>query len=173
MQAMDPQNALERSLVDDVVALTWEIARAQRQKTDLINMTWREATRALLEALLTGDPLARRLEAQERANAYFTHAGKVWVTDFLAKYGLTIDAIAAQATAMRLPELEIIDRQAQRARVSRMALARDYTYHRAAGSWTSPKELLAIVDDKADAISLVPASEPVAGETSEPVAGEK
>ncbi len=156
-EAMAPQNFMERILMKDVVDLTWEIVGAGKRKANLVNMTWKEATRTLLEALLTGDPVERRLEAQERAGAFFTDAGREWVVNFLRDHKLTIDAIAARANALRSPELEIIDRQMERARVSRMALTQDYMHHRTAGSWKAPKDLLAIVDASTNAIPLVPA----------------
>jgi len=162
--AMDPQNIMERLLVYDVVNLTWELVRAGRDKANLVNMTWKEATCMVLEALLAGDPDERRLIAQERADAFFTAEGRAWVVNCLAEHKLTIDAIAAQAMTLRLPELDIIDRQTERFRFSRMAIARDYTYHRVAGSWKGPKNLLAIVDAEAKAIALVPASDPAIGE---------
>jgi hypothetical protein len=57
---------------------------------------------------------------------------------------------------LRLPELEVFDRQLERARVTRMAIARDLEHHRAAGSWKRPDELLQIVDAKAGSIPLDP-----------------
>jgi hypothetical protein len=49
-------------------------------------------------------------------------------------HNLTEDAIAAQAMAVRLPELDVIDRQMERARATRLAIARDIVHHRVAGS---------------------------------------
>src|ERR1700730_11835516 len=56
-----------------------------------------------------------RRAAQEHAEAYFTEEGRASVETILARHELTQDAIAAQAMAIRLPELDIIDRQMERA----------------------------------------------------------
>jgi hypothetical protein len=74
---------------------------------------------------------------------------------FLLRHNLTEDAIAAQAMALRLPELNLIDRRLERALVSRMAVERDIEHHRAAGSWQTPMGFPQIVD--ATAVSISPA----------------
>jgi hypothetical protein len=122
-----------------------------------VNLTWKEALRMIIESLWEDEPGESRRVAQERADAYFRSEGdRNWVVKFLAKRKLTEDAIAAQAATLRLPELEIIDRQLERAQVTRMAIARDLEHHRAAGSWKRPDELLQIVDAKAGSIPLDP-----------------
>jgi hypothetical protein len=159
IEAIEPKNTFEWILLKDLVDLTWEIRRLGKDKAALTNMTWKEALRMILESLLDGDPEERRRVAQERANAYFTEEGRAWVMTFLRTHELTEDAIAAQAMTLRLPELEIFDRQTERARVTRMAIARDIQHHRVAGSWKRPDDLLAIVDAKATSIPLSPSSD--------------
>jgi hypothetical protein len=159
IETIDPQNAFEWFLAKDIADLTWEIRRLGKCKTAIVNMTWKEALRMLLESLSIGDPQERRRIAQERADAYFTKDGRGWVMTFLETHGLMQDAIAAQASTLRLPELEIIDRQLERARVIRAAIARDLQYHRVAGSWKRSGDLLAIVDANASSISFSPSAD--------------
>jgi hypothetical protein len=156
IEAIEPKATFEWFLVKDLVDLTWEIRRSGKNKAALMNTIWKEALRVILESLLDGDSEERRRVAQERTDAYFTEEGRNWVVAFLLGHNLTEDAIAAQAMALRLPELDIIDRKMERARVSRMAIMRDIEHHRVVGSWKVPKDLLQIVDAAAEPIPLAP-----------------
>jgi hypothetical protein len=165
VESFEPRNRFEWCLVLDVANLTWEIRRLGKDKAEIVNATWKEALRKMLESFLEGDPQERQAVAEDRADKYFTEEGRKWVIDFLGKYELREDAIGAQAAALRLPELDIIDRQMERARVSRIAMTRDIMQHRVAGSWKQPDEVLTIVDDKA---SLVPPDPPTNQDASAP-----
>jgi hypothetical protein len=159
IETIEPQNIFEWLLAKDVVDLTWEDHRLGKMKAALVNVTWKEALRMVLESLLDGNPDERRRAAQEHAEVYFTEEGRTAVLGILGRHELTQDAIAAQAMAMRLPELDIIDRQMERARVSRMAVARDILHHRSAGSWKRPDDLLRVIDATASSIPLSPSSD--------------
>jgi hypothetical protein len=159
IEAIKPSNFLEWLLVKDLVDLTWELRRLGKHKAALINVTWTHALRMILESHLEGDLEERRRVAQERAGGYFTKEGRDWVMEFLLKRELTEDAIAAQASTLRLPELDLIDRQMERARVSRMAIARDIQHHRVAGSWSKPDDVLKVVDATAGSLPLNPPSD--------------
>jgi hypothetical protein len=159
IETIEPKNALEWLWLKDLVDLTWEIRRSGKDKAAIVNVTWTEACRKILESFLDGDSQTRRSEAQARADKYFTEAGREWVLDFLAQHGLREDAIAAQAAALRLLELDMIDRQMERARLVRMAIARDILHHRANGLWRRPDDVLAIVDAKASLVPLDPATD--------------
>jgi hypothetical protein len=162
IETIEPQNTLEWSLLKDLVDLTWELRRLGKAKAALMNTTWKDALRMILESHLEGDPDDRSYTAREFTDAYLTKDGRDRVMKFLLKHELTEDAIAAQAMALRLPEIDIIDRQMERARVTRMAIARDLQYHRVAGSWKRPDDLLAIADAKASSIPLSPSSDQTA-----------
>ena len=117
-----------------------------------MNMTWKQALCMILEAHTDGDPVERRLGAQELANQYFgSEKGRKDTIEYLAILGFTEDEIAAQAATLRLPELDILDRQLGRARLTSMAITRDIQHHRAAGLWKRTDEVLAIVDGTAGA----------------------
>jgi hypothetical protein len=133
IKVIEPGNTFEWLLVRDLVDVTWENRRLGKMKAALINVTWIEAVRRILESLLDGSPEQRRRAAQEHAQAYFSEEGRSLVQTILATHGLTEEAIAAQAMALRLPELDLIDRQMERARVTRIAIARDLQHHRIAG----------------------------------------
>jgi hypothetical protein len=162
IKLIEPSNTFEWILVRDLVDVTWENRRLGKMKAALVNVTWMEAVRRVLESLLDGSLEDRRRAAQEHAERYFTEEGRSLVQTILGSHGLTEEAIAAQAMALRLPELDIIDRQMERARVTRMAIERDLQHHRTAGSWTRPDDLVRIVDGTASSIPLSPSSEPAA-----------
>jgi hypothetical protein len=163
IESFEPGNQFEWLLVLDLANLTWEIRSLGKDKADLVSLTRKEALCMILEAHLDDEPQERRSIAHNRAANYFTGEGHEWVIDFLSKHGLREDAIASQAAALRLPELEIIDRQLARARLSRMAIVRDLFDLRVAGFWKRPDGLLAIVD-----ASLVPLDQPADQSTFAP-----
>jgi hypothetical protein len=162
IELIEPNNTLEWILVRDLVDVTWENRRLGKMKAALVNVTWKEAVRRILESLLEGTLEERSHAAQEQAEACLTDEGRGAVQKILGLHNLTEDAIAAQAMAVRLPELDVIDRQMERARVTRMAIARDIQHHRTAGSWKKPDDPLRIVDDTAGAIPHNPCSKPTA-----------
>jgi hypothetical protein len=158
VNAIGPKNAFEWLLFKDIVDLSWEIRRSGNSKAAIINMKWKEALHMLLESLLEGgDDEERNRVAQELADGWFTSIeARASILELLQKYQLAEDAIVAQATALGLPELDMLDRKIERARVSRMVLMRDIEHHRAASTWKMPKDLLQIVDAAAEPIPLAP-----------------
>jgi hypothetical protein len=162
IKTIEPKNTFEWLLVKDLVDLTWEDRRLGKVKADIVNSTWKEAVRTILESFLPGDLEERHSVARELSEAYFGTEGRDRVLTILARHKLTEDAIAAHSLTLRLPELELIDRQLQRVRLARIAIARDLLYHRIAGSWKGPADVLAIVDATASSIPLSPSSDPAA-----------
>jgi hypothetical protein len=159
IETIEPENTLEWILVKDLVDLTWEDRRLGKMKADIVNSTWKDAVRTILESLLHGDLEERRTAARELSGAYFSKEGRDRVLTILARHKLTEDAIAAHSLTLRLPELELIDRQVQRVRLARIAIARDLLHHRVAGAWKRPNDVLAIVDARASSIPLVPSDQ--------------
>jgi hypothetical protein len=152
-----PQNPIEWLLVNDILNHSWNIRRFGKAKAALINMNWKDAIRRIAESLLDGDQEERGRVSQDLADGWFTSGeAKETMQTLLAKHQLNEDAIAAQAMTLRLPELDIIGRKMERAMAGRMAIMRDLEYHRVAGTWKMPKDLLQIVDGAADAISIAP-----------------
>jgi hypothetical protein len=157
VNAIRPNNAFEWLLFKDLVDLSWEIRRSGSCKAAIINMKWKEALHMIAESLLEGDEEERSRVAQELADQWFTNSqARASILELLQKHQLAEDAIVAQATALGLAELDMLDRKIERARVSRMVIMRDIEHHRAAGTWKMPKDLLQIVDAAAELIPLAP-----------------
>jgi hypothetical protein len=159
VEMMEPTNISEWMLVLSVVRYNWEDFRLGNMKAALVNLTWKEAVRIVMEALVPGDAEQRARKAQELSGLYFRPEGHGQVLAILAGHKLTEAAIAAQAMAVRLPEIEVLDRQSQRASLLRMAIERDLLHHRAVGSWKRAEKVLAVIDARADPISLSPSLE--------------
>jgi hypothetical protein len=163
IEAIEPKNTCEWLLIKDLADLSWEIRRLGKDKAAIVNLTWKEALRMILESHLDGDARERRSIAQARADNYFNEEGRNWVLEFLGKHELREDAIGTQAATLRLLELDIIHRQMERARVIRMATVTDIMHHRVAGSWRQPDDVLATIDNK---VSLVPPDQPAPQDTT-------
>jgi hypothetical protein len=161
IETIGPRNTYEWMWVKSLLAYTWEERRLEKMKADLVNLTWKEALRTILESLLPGDPVERCRVARECSDGYFGPEGRARVLSILARHKLTEGAIAAQSLTLRLPELEVINRQLQRAWLARIAIARDIIDHRIAGSWNKPEDVLALVDARKSLIPLIPSSDPV------------
>jgi hypothetical protein len=123
----------------------------------------------LLESILEGDEERRHRAALEQVDAWFVH-GEDSILALLRKHGLDEDDITTQATRLRLPELEMIDRRLERARINQMVTLREIEHYRAAGTWQRPKGLPQIVDAAVNSIPLAPAGEEVATVTGKEVA---
>ena len=163
VNAVGPNNAFEWLLFKDLVDLSCEIRRSGNSKAAIINMKWKEALHMIAESLLEGDEEERHRVAQELADQWFTNAeARASILELLQKHQLAEDAIVAQATALGLAELDMLDRKIERARVSRMVTMRDIELHRAAGTWKMPKDLLQIVDAASEPIPLAPPNDQVA-----------
>jgi hypothetical protein len=163
VNAVGPHNAFEWLLFKDLVDLSWEIRRLGKSKAAIINMNWKEALCMIAESLLEVDDDERTRLAHELADQWFASAeARASVLELLQKHQLAEDAIIAQATALGLPELDILDRKIERARVSRMVVLRDIEHHRVAGTWKAPNDLLHIVDAAAEPILLAPPNDQLA-----------
>jgi hypothetical protein len=149
IQTIEPTNTCEWILTVDLVDLAWEIRRLARLKAELVNMTWKQALCMIIEAHTDGDPVERRLGAEDLTRQYFSEKGRKDTIEFLEILGFTEGTVAAQAATLRLPELDILDRQLGRARLTSMAITRDIEHHRVAGSWNRTDKVLSIVDGTA------------------------
>jgi hypothetical protein len=123
-------------------------------KAAIINATRFDAFRAVFESILpeTDD----RFEVATRlAHKWYEKPDEQpAILDLLGKHDLDDDVISAQALALRLPEIEKIDRMMQQLEVSSMAQLREIEFHRRASSWRSQKSLTQVVDAVAEPIGL-------------------
>ena len=159
IETIEPKNTCEWMWVKSLLTSGWEERRLGKMKADLVNLTWKEAVRNILESLLPGDLAERCSVARECADGFFGPKGRERVMTILTRHKLTEDAIAAQSLTLRLPELEIIDRQLHRACLVRIAIARDIVDHRVASSWKTPEDVLMTIDGRAGPIPLSPSSD--------------
>jgi len=162
IETIEPKNTCEWLWVKSLLTYGWEERRLGKTKAELVNLTWKEAVRNILESLLPGDLAERCRVARDCAEGFFGPEGRERVMVILRRHRLTEDAIAAQSLALRLPEVEVIDRQLHRACLLRIAIARDIVDHRVAGSWKTPQDVLMTIDGRAGAIPLSPSSDQAA-----------
>ncbi len=155
---LKPKSTFEYLLFKDILESIWEIRRLKNSKSSLIDLARKTALHRVLESIAEGDAEQRHRFAEEKTVAWFKsieEQGSIGV--LLQKHGLREQDIDAQAMAMRLPELEIIDRQLERARANQTAMLRQFEYLQVAGPWRISEKLAQIVDTEAQAIPLVPA----------------
>jgi hypothetical protein len=124
--AVAPRDVIEEIWVRDVVDLVWEALSLRRLKALLLIVS---ARRGLDQVI---SPLFKDGRAYELANDWF--AGKKEavreVEQALAKAGLTMEAVAAQTLAIKLDDIERIDRMIMNAEARRNATLREVERHR-------------------------------------------
>ena len=113
-----PTDSLEMVWVDDVVNLVWEIRRLRRLKVSLMTASAHLGIEKTLGALLDWLP------AQELTRRWTAHetSAVAQVEGLIAQAGLTADAVAAEAFAARINEIERIDRMIKTAMMRRDAV---------------------------------------------------
>ena len=156
IRSIQPENHLEWLLVKQAVDYCWEIIRLSKFKAAIVNMTWREALQLVLETIVGGDEDERRRAVQEHVDGWYTTPEAQQATiKLLEKHLINTDDITAQAMALRLPELERIDRSLEKNRAGLNATLREIEHYRIAGIWKGGKDLQQIVD--AELSSIIPA----------------
>lgn len=104
-----PQNALEKMYTDEIATQEWEIERLKRFKTGLFSLNLRDALYELfVERLSVYD---EGQETVDYLDCWFTDAEvKRELSDILAKHGLDVSAIEAEAFRRSSPDWMVIDR---------------------------------------------------------------
>jgi hypothetical protein len=123
---VNPADILEDIWVRDIVDLVWEAWRLRRLKAALMATNAHEGLSAALDPLmdweekeaLVGDWTAREPEAINR------------VDEILESAGLTMDSVMAQSLAIKLDDIERIDRMTALAEARRNAILREIDRHR-------------------------------------------
>jgi hypothetical protein len=121
-----PADVLEELWVRDVVDRVWDIARLNRVKANLIAASASAGVERVLQDLGWVDP---RTSAQ-----YWARRGQKALTDVaqgLAEAGLSMDSVMARTFAVRIAELDRIDRMIMAADASRNAALHAVERHRA------------------------------------------
>jgi hypothetical protein len=125
---LKPKDILEEIWVRDVVDLVWEAFRLRRLKAQLLTAAAHEGMAAILGPLLDWsftDRIARQWALREEEAVAKADA-------VLAAAGLTMDAVTARTLALRIDEVERIDRMTMAAEARRNAVLREIERHRAA-----------------------------------------
>jgi hypothetical protein len=139
-----PADVLEEIWVYEVVNYSWDQARWNRLKVQLIKASTERGVAAILERtepnFLEADLLSKKWAAG------CPDAIKK-VEEALAAGGLSMDAVIAHTLAAKITEIERIDRLATNAAMRRNAALREIERHRA----TFGKELRSATDEVVDA----------------------
>jgi hypothetical protein len=165
-QAIVPADNIEWISMGKYVDSVWEARRLQGAKAAIINATYREALRTILESILPDTDDRFELAARLAEHWFEKPDERAATVDRLAKYNLDAEAVCAEAMALRAAEIEKIDRMLQQIEIAGMARLREIEFHRRAASWRSPRSLMQLVDATAEPITLpAPAEEERMGPT--------
>jgi hypothetical protein len=121
-----PADVLEEIWLQDVVELSWEVARLRRMKAEFLNSSAHRGLRKLLDGLL-GWKESQDLTAQ--------WAGKDpdairLVERSLAAAGMSMSTVMAQTLAASINEVELIDRLTAAAELRRNAMLHEIADYR-------------------------------------------
>ncbi|HMF06756.1 MAG TPA: hypothetical protein VKE72_07080 [Methylocella sp.] len=153
-ETIKPSDNIEWIGTAKYVGFIWDSIRWRRAKADIINMTFPEALATVLEALLPDSDDRADVAARLVDDWYEKPAERQTIVNILAKHGLSPDAVAAEAIALRADELEKLDRMLQQVEVAGMAQLREIEFHRRASSWRAPDRLKDIIDQAVEPIQL-------------------
>jgi len=115
-RATQPRNALEWTLLRDVVDLTWEIRRYRRAGDQFIRGGRKDAMASLLQGFYdegTGIVTPASSHAGTAAAAAMAkngEAGENGIASILKCYGLTLETVTSQALVLRAGALERLER---------------------------------------------------------------
>ena len=102
-----PRGIVEQIYFDDIIASVWEILRLRRCKTVIVNIAFKQALHALLDAQLGYD----YFRAKDLAERWFNDpAARTEVVEVLGEFKLDESAIEAEAIRISSASLEGIDR---------------------------------------------------------------
>ncbi len=124
---LNPRGLLEEAWVEDVFDHVWNLLRYRNLKTALLNAAAYQGLQRILTPLIgptDAVALATQWHAKD-ANAI----GEV--DDILRSAGLSFEAVMAQTLAIKLPEIEDIDRLIAEKEAQRNAALRELDRHRA------------------------------------------
>jgi hypothetical protein len=108
-QEIQPHGVIERTYLQDVANLIWEIRRLRRSKAAIINQAFLPALRVILGQLRSRS--TQPGPSEDLAHGWFNDEKvKAKVTTMLQKFGLDEGAIEAEAVRMRAEDLERLDR---------------------------------------------------------------
>jgi hypothetical protein len=135
--AVQPQDLIDWLLLNDIVALTWEIQRTRRHRQGLMHMARHEAMKSILTGLL---PPERGYGTEPKAHKL----ARLWlngdeakaeqVNELLAKAGISEAEVVARTLSVIGPDLDRLDQQNERHENRRDALLQQIDRRRAGWS---------------------------------------
>ena len=143
-EAVKPSDVLEEIWVRDVVDLTWEVLRLRRLKASLLNANLVEGMKHVLRVVLGDREVA---ESTADAWAMDERPAAAKVEKLLDSGVLSMDAVIAETFALKINDLERIDRMIMMGEARRNAALREVDRHRS----TLAQALRKKIDDIEDA----------------------
>jgi len=154
---LKPQDEIEWLLMGDYLHQSVQIRRWRKAAVFLIEMMRKDALRTVLQSAIDDTVEDRDRWIDDYIDGWFKNGdAKQSELNILRRHGIDEGYITAQAMALRLPELDKIERMIGDFERRRTATLREFEYCRIAAFWRAPKELPAIIEAAADA-SLKPA----------------
>jgi hypothetical protein len=138
---VEPRDILEEFGVKDIVDLVWEAWRLRRLKANLLKLSARHGLKEVLEPLVREvdpkDPVSTILNAHSAGalvqNWYAKDPNALKQVDALLRAAdLTMEQVNAQTLAIKLDDIERIDRMIALAEARRNAALREMDRHRKA-----------------------------------------
>ncbi len=127
--AVEPTDIIEEIWIRDIVDLEWEVQRLRRLKAQLITVTAHKGLKQiLLDLKLTDYNTASALSV---AWAQCDSDSIKEVEELLASAELTMDTVMAQTLALKLDQVDRIDRMLMSAEARRNSVLREIDRHRA------------------------------------------
>lgn len=157
-----PADVLEEIWTRDVVDLVWEIFRLRRLKAALMQEA---AYQGLADVLRPRHALLPQPECQATATQWACgdRAASAVVDKALAKSGLSMDAVRARTLALRIDDVERIDRMTMVAEGRRDTILRELERHRASTAQRLRRALGAAEDAEFEVIAPDDAAGPGGG----------
>jgi hypothetical protein len=164
IEALDPPDAVDATLVIRYVQCCWSIERFRRAGAGLINLAQKRAVGTVIREYL-GDGLDG-LTPETIAEKWFTDPIiKKRAVAHLARFAVDESGIVAQAMAMRTPELVQIDEMLARTEAQALWLLRELDRRRDAAARRAPLD--ASRAERASEMKQIPP--PVTAESSAPL----
>ena len=148
---VNPSDTIEEMWLHDIAASTWEILRWRRAKSDVIRGNMHRGMRTVLESLCSYD------EAEKLSSDWAIRAPQAMKTieKMLASADLSMDEVVAETIAIKIGDIERLDRLAMHAEARRNSTLRDIDRRRASQGQAMRRAIEDVED--ADFVEIKPA----------------
>jgi hypothetical protein len=127
-----PSDVLEEIWVRDVVDLVWEALRLRRLKSSLIDASMHKGLAEILRIFVGWTSAEELVKSWVRNDV----KARKEVNKMLTSAGLTMESVTARTLALKIDEIERIDRMIMSAEARRNAVLREVDRHRASVAQT-------------------------------------